>query len=252
MFKRNIAWLCAIVLILGSFVLAGCGETDFNGTYTGSKTSGSNKVNVTVEVKKGNLKVSLKTYDLDENGEVDDTSDPVTYQYEDKYKKDKSGDSISIPEDANGESAQLLSEDGEYYLVIKEGKKNSIKIALKKGDKKEDKDDKKKTEKVEKEVRMATVLAEPADSSWNGHYTGKGTGDYNYKKIDVTIDNGEALVVEDYGSYEGQCLSIKKDKEIRIVIEGEDSEDYEMKKFAGKMYISDLGDNDIKYEVVKK
>lgn len=252
MFKRNIAWLCAIVLMLGSFVLVGCGETDFNGTYTGSKTSGSNKVDVTVEVKKGNLKVSLKTYDLDEDGEVDDTSDPVTYQYEDKYKKDKSGDSISIPEDANGESAQLLSEDGEYYLVIKEGKKKSIKIALKKGDKKEDKDDKKKTEKVEKEVRMATVLAEPADSSWDGHYTGKGTGDYTDKIIEVTIDSGEALIVGDYDTYEGKCLSIKKGKEIRIVTGEDDECDFEMKKFAGKLYITELEDSGTKYEITKK
>lgn len=250
MFKRNIAWLCAVVLILGCFVLAGCGETDFNGTYTGSKTSGSNKVDVTVEVKKENLKVSLKTYDLDEDGEVDDTSDPVTYQYEDKYKKDKSGDSISIPEDANGESAQLLSEDGEYYLVIKEGKKNSIKIALKKGDKKEDKDDKKKTGKVEKEVRMATVLAEPADSSWNGHYTGSYVGDSEYK-AEITIEDGDALIVEDGSSYEGKCLSVKKGKDIHIEVDDSDHSGFDMKKFAGKIYLTDSENTD-KYEMTKK
>ena len=252
MFKRNIAWLCAVILILGSFVLVGCGKTDFNGTYTGSKTSGSKKIDVIVEVKKGNLKVSLETYNLDEDGKVDDTSDPVTYQYEDKYKKDKSGNSISIPEDANGESAELLSEDGEYYLVIKEGKKNSIKIALKKSDKKANKKDKKKTEKVKKEVRMATILAEPADASWNGHYTGKGMGDYDYKKVDLTIDSGDALIVEDYDSYEGKCLSIEKGKEIRIVADDDDQTEFEMKKFAGKLYLTEIGGYETKYEITKK
>ena len=252
MFKRNIVWLCAIFLILGSFVLVGCGETDFNGTYTGSKTAGSNKVDVTVQVKKGNLKVSLKTYSLDEDGNVEDDSDPTTYQYEDKYKKDKSGKSISIPEDANGESAELLSEDGDYYLVVKEGKKRSVKIALKKGDKKSaDKSDKKK-KKVKKEVRMATILAEPADSSWDGHYTGKGMGDYSHRKIDVTIDSGDALVVEDYDSYDCKCLSVEKGKEIRIVANNEDQTEYEMKKFAGKIYLTELGGFETKYEIAKK
>lgn len=251
MFKRNIAWLCAVVLMLGCFVLAGCGETDFNGTYTGSKTSGSNKVDVTVEVKKGNLKVSLKTYDLDEDGEVDDTSDPVTYQYEDKYKNDKSGDSISIPEDANGESAQLLSEDGEYYLVIKEGKKRSMKIALKKGDKKEDKDDKKKTEKVKKEVRMATVLAEPADSSWDGEYTGVDTDDPD-TKVKLIISDGDALIEDEYDTHEGRCLSVEKGKEIFIRNNDSNAYDYEMKKFAGKLYLTKIDAYSAKYEMKKK
>ena len=249
MFKRNIAWLCAVVLILGSFVLVGCGSTDFHGTYTGSKTSGSKKTDVTVEVKKGNLKVSLETYDLDEDGEVDETSDPTTYQYEDKYKKDKSGDSISIPEDANGESAELLSEDGEYYLIIKEGKKRSMKIALKKSNKKDNKKDNKKTKKVKKEVRMATILAEPADSSWDGHYTGKDV-EGNDEKIDLTISGGEALIVEDYDSYEGVCLSIENGK--KIYIDTGSDYDFEMKKFAGKLYVSSIGDYPKKYEVTKK
>ena len=248
MFKKNIAWLCAIVLILGCFVLVGCGETDFNGTYTGSKTSGSKKINVTVEVKKGNLKISLETYDLDEDGKVDETSDPITYQYEDKYKKDKSGNSISIPEDANGESAELLSEDGEYYLVIKEGKKRSMKIALKKGDGKSAKKSN-KTEKVTKEVRMATILAEPADSSWNGHYTGKDV-EYGEDKAEVTIQDGDALIIEDLDSYEGKCLSIEKGRKIYIDTGGDYN--FEMKKFAGKIYLDRIGDYDKKYEVTKK
>ncbi len=250
MFKRKNAWLCALVLILGCFVLVGCGETDFNGTYTGSKVSGSKKIDITAEVKKGNLEVSLKTYNLNDEGNVEDDSDPITYQYSDKYKKDKSGKSISIPEDANGESAELLSEDGDYYLIIKEGKKRSFKIALEKGDKKDtDKADKKKTEKVKKEVRMATILAEPADSSWNGHYTGKDV-EYGDDKVDVTIQDGDALIVEDISSYEGKCLSIEKDKKIYIDT-GKDY-NFEMKKFAGKLYLDRIGDFDKKYEITKK
>lgn len=251
MFKRKIVWLCAVVLALGCFVLVGCGETDFNGNYTGSKTSGSNKVDVDVQVKKGNLKISLKTYDLDEDGKVDDTSDPTTYQYEDKYKKDKSGNSISIPEDANGESAELLSEDGDYYLIIKKGKEQSVKIALEKGDKKDDKSDKNKTKKVKKEVRMATILAEPADSSWDGEYTGKDVDDPD-TKIKATIDSGDALIVDEYDAYEGKCLSIKKGKEIFIETDKSSDYDFEMKKFAGKIYLTKVGGYSAKYEMTKK
>lgn len=250
MFKRNIAWLCAVVLMLGCFVLAGCGETDFNGTFTGSKKSGSKKIDVTVDVKKGNLDVSLKTYNLDDEGNVEDDSDPITYQYSDKYKKDKSGNSISIPADANGESAELLSEDGDYYLVVKEGKKESFKIALEKGNKKsKDKADKNKTEKVKKEVRMATILAEPADSSWDGHYTGKDV-EYGEDKAEVTIQDGDALIIEDLESYEGKCLSIEKGK--KIYIDTGDAYNFEMKKFAGKTYLDRIGEYDEKYELTKK
>lgn len=252
MFKRKMVWLCAVVLVLGCFVLVGCGKTDFNGTYTGSKKSGSKKIDVTTEVKKGNLEVSLKTYSLDDEGNVEDDSDPITYQYSDKYKKDKSGNSISIPEDANGESVELLSEDGNYYLIVKEGKKRSFKIAMEKGNKKgTDKADKNKTEKVKKEVRMATILAEPADSSWDGEYTGKDVDDPD-TKIKATIDSGDALIVDEYDAYEGKCLSVEKGKEIFIKTDKSSDYDFEMKKFAGKIYLTKVGGYSAKYEMTKK
>ncbi len=127
MFKRKIAWLCAIVLIVGCFGLAGCGsdgdEESWDGTYTCTwkdedVDDQNHYVEVEVAVEDGFMMVEIK--DHNNGGMGDDYSSE--YNGEGDYKESKNGKTITIPFDEGYTSdavAELRRLSGKYYLSIK-------------------------------------------------------------------------------------------------------------------------------------
>ena len=123
MFKRKIALLCVIVMIVGCFAMTGCGSDEedkasWNGTYTGRTYEDDGSGDYTdVEVLVDDGYMTIKTVKhFDDDGEAKTSNT----EGEGKFENGEDGKSIYIPIESDYYIAELRKLSGKYFFSIKD------------------------------------------------------------------------------------------------------------------------------------
>lgn len=151
MFKRKIAWLCAVILIVGCFTLVGCGNDEedkasWNGTYYGRTMGDKSKQEYTdteVIVDDGYMSVNIVKHFINSEGEPD----IYKREGEGEFKDGDDEKSIVIAFEGDMYNAELRKMAGKYFLSIKDSNDGDV----------DDKYEVEKNAKKQPEVSMSQV-----------------------------------------------------------------------------------------------